>query len=110
MKKLLIISIGIFICFIGCKNAKHKIPDHVTLTWADDPYTTQTITWRTDTTELNGEIQYTIIDDSVYFESRMIKVKEDSCGKFKTDVGTWNLHKITIKGLKPGKIYWFKMR
>ncbi|VVB63269.1 Uncharacterised protein [uncultured archaeon] len=34
------------------------VPDHVTLSWVSDPMTTQTVTWRTDSTIGTGIVQY----------------------------------------------------
>jgi Icc-related predicted phosphoesterase len=58
---------------------------------------------------MNGEVQYTAIEDSANFAAKEITVKEDSSGKFQTEVGTWNLHTITLKGLKSGKTYCYRV-
>jgi Icc-related predicted phosphoesterase len=99
------------ICFysFSCIETRASVPDHITLTWADDPHTTQTITWRTDITETNGEVWYANIEDSANFATKKIAVKEDSSGIFKTDIGTWYLHTLTIKGLIPGKTYCYRV-
>lgn len=33
-------------------------PDHITLSWTDDPKTTQTITWRTISSNTSSKLQY----------------------------------------------------
>jgi acid phosphatase type 7 len=109
MKKAIIFFIIICIGFLGCQKVKHHQPDHITLSWADDPHTTQTFTWRTDTTVINGEVQFTMIEDSLKFGIKKMRVKEDSCSKFITDIGSWNIHTITIKGLIPGKAYCYRV-
>ena len=110
MKKNVFILIVICITIFQSKYAVSSVlPDHVTLTWSSDPHTTQTITWRTDITVLTGSVQYVNIEDSAKFASKAISIKEDSSGKFKTDIGTWNIHTVTIKGLIPGKTYCYRV-
>jgi acid phosphatase type 7 len=109
MKHAFIFLFILYICSFSCIEARAGVPDHVTLTWADDPHTTQTITWRTDIKETNGEVQYTNIENSVNFVTKSIVVKEDSSGKFTTDVGTWNIHTLTLKGLVAGKTYCYRV-
>ena len=97
------------ICLIsfGCRNSKHSIPDHITLTWAGDPHTTQTITWRTDTTEKQGDVRFT--EDSLNFESNATIFAQTDSGKFITDIGTWYLHTVAIKNLVAGRKYYYKV-
>jgi acid phosphatase type 7 len=38
-------------------------PDHITLTWSDDPMTTQTITWRTEPVVNSCVVQYSVNQD-----------------------------------------------
>ena len=99
------------ICIFSFTNLEVRsgVPDHITLTWAGDPHTTQTITWRTALTETSGEVQYTNIEDSANFATKAIVVKEDSSGKFMTDNGTWYLHTRTIKGLISGEKYCYRV-
>jgi Icc-related predicted phosphoesterase len=110
MKKIFILIIVISISVLECPNVISSIlPDHVTLTWSSDPHTTQTITWRTDVTVISGSVQYANVEDSANIATKGIYVKEDSSAKFKTDVGTWKIHTITIKSLKPGKTYCYRV-
>jgi len=109
MKKTIVLLVVICVYAFSFIEAKCSIPDHITLTWANDPHTTQTITWRTSINEIKGEVCYTNIEDSANFEAKKIVVKQDSSSIFKTDVGTWELHTLTIKGLKPGKTYCYKV-
>ena len=109
MKKTIILLMVICVSILECSNAISSVPDHITLTWSGDPHTTQTITWRTDMTVISGSVQYTGIEDSANFEVKAISIKEDSSGEFKTDIGTWNIHTITIKGLMPGKTYCYRV-
>ncbi|MEI6823912.1 MAG: metallophosphoesterase family protein, partial [Bacteroidota bacterium] len=108
MKNIFIITIIICGTLLSCKNNKLTTSDHITLTLADNPHTTQTITWRTDSTETIGEVQYTAIEDSALF-AKAIKIKEDSSGILRTDIGSWNIHSKTITDLKPGKTYCYRV-
>ena len=108
MKKSIILSfVGAALFF--CHTAKSSAPDRITLTWAGDPHTTQTITWRTDNTEAVGEVQYTAAEDSANFAAKKMDVKEDSSGKYKTDIESWYIHTLTLKNLKPGKTYCYRV-
>ena len=39
-------------------HAPSVLPDRVVLTWNNDPATTQSVTWRTDTSVINGYAQF----------------------------------------------------
>ena len=41
-------------------HAPTPLPDRVVLTWEDDPATTQSVTWRTDTATIKGMAQLAI--------------------------------------------------
>src|SRR5262247_2612941 len=41
-------------------NGVSSYPDRIVLTWSGDPATTQSITWRTDTTVANPVVQYAL--------------------------------------------------
>ena len=108
MKKIFLISIISCVFLLAFKPENHTTPDHIILTWADNPHTTQTISWRTNTDETNGEVEYTLIEDSAKFKKAVI-VKQDSTGTYRTDIGIWNIHSKTIKELKPGKTYCYRV-
>ena len=48
-------------------------PDHVVLTWSDDPKTTQTIRWRTSTAVSKGIVQYQKKSEYLSFKSHRPK-------------------------------------
>lgn len=58
---------------------------------------------------MSGSVQYADIVDSANFAVKEIEIKEDSSVNFKTNIGTWNIHTITIKGLKPCKTYCYRV-
>lgn len=83
-------------------------PDHITLTWTADPETTQTITWRTDTTVKNGIVQYAKEADKATFPSKALSVNA-KVEKFTSDLGDMNIHTATITGLEPGTKYVYRV-
>ncbi|TZE81524.1 fibronectin type III domain-containing protein [Calorimonas adulescens] len=84
------------------------IPDHVTLTWTDDPATTQTITWRTDTAVKSGIVEYARESDASQFPGNALTVKATT-REFSTDLGDINIHTATITGLVPGTRYVYRV-
>ncbi|HHV74494.1 MAG TPA: metallophosphoesterase [Thermoanaerobacterium sp.] len=80
------------------------LPDHITLTWTQDPTTTQTITWRTDTTVNLGQVQYGK-DPSL----KDAKTIDATVQKFSSDLGDMNIHSATLTNLDPGTTYYYRV-
>ncbi|SNX53726.1 fibronectin type III domain-containing protein [Thermoanaerobacterium sp. RBIITD] len=80
------------------------MPDHITLTWTQDPMTTQTITWRTDTTVNSGKVQYG--KDSALKDAKTV---DEKARKFTSDLGDMNIHSVTLTELEPGTKYYYKV-
>ncbi len=80
------------------------VPDHVTLTWTSDPMTTQTVTWRTDSTVQTGVVQYGM--DPELKKKGAIAAKVSI---LKTDLGDENIHTATLTGLAPGNRYYYRV-
>ncbi|MHB8119809.1 MAG: fibronectin type III domain-containing protein [Methanothrix sp.] len=72
-------------------------PDHVTLSWTSNPKTTQTVTWRTDTTVNTGFVQY---------NKRSVAAQ---VSRLKTDLGDENIYTATLTGLMPGARYYYRV-
>ncbi|OIQ09376.1 fibronectin type III domain-containing protein [Neomoorella thermoacetica] len=83
-------------------------PDHITLTWTQDPLTTQTITWRTDITIARGLVQYAKAADKASFPGKAATV-EATVQKFTSDLGDMNIHTATLTGLEPGTEYIYRV-
>ena len=83
-------------------------PDHITLTWSQDPKTTQTITWRTNTDIANGKVQYILASDAANFPDKAT-VSEETAQKLTTDAGDINIHSVTLTGLEAGKKYLYRV-
>jgi len=79
-------------------------PDHITLTWTGDTRTTQTITWRTDVDTTIGEVQYIAENESklIVHHAKIVTSKVE---ELSTNLGTMNIHSVTLTGLKPGVRY-----
>jgi len=81
-------------------------PDHITLSWTSDPKTTQTVTWRTDTTVKTGVVQYGTkrgLDDK-----NKLSVTAQA-NRLKTDLGDELIHTATLTGLIPGTRYYYRV-
>jgi hypothetical protein len=81
-------------------------PDHLTLTWSDDPTTTQTITWRTNTDVNIGEVKFKKASDSAYTNFELAKQSVfESNASDATSKGKMNIFTANIKNLTPGTKY-----
>jgi len=80
-------------------------PDHIMLTWSGDPTTTQTITWRAQSTVTQGSVRYKESDkpDAAYM-TRKADV-ETFTTKPGDAPGSMNIFSVTLAGLKPGARY-----
>lgn len=83
-------------------------PDHLTLTWANDPGTTQTITWRTDPGTTEGQVQY-IEQTKALTWPRIVQTCSAGMDSLTTNLGTMNIHSVTLTGLKPDTRYLFRV-
>jgi len=97
------------VCFwTGVVAAISPEPDHITLTWTKDPRTTQTITWRTDTTVTAGQVRfYEIANDTLPLPQILIVTASTSL--LETPAGNMNIHSATLNGLMPGKRYRYQV-
>lgn len=80
-------------------------PDHIMLTWSNDPTTTQTISWRAKSTITQGSVRYREADNP---DSSYMTVNA-SVEKFTTlpddAPGSMNIFTVQLTGLKPGTKY-----
>lgn len=84
------------------------MPDHITLTWADDTQTTQTITWRTEVKAIGGQIQYAQVVTGNALPGDMTTM-EAQVKELTTRWGSMNIHSGTLRGLKPGTRYIYRV-
>ncbi|NIA14757.1 MAG: metallophosphoesterase [Nitrospiraceae bacterium] len=84
-------------------------PDHVVLTWSEDPSTTQTIQWRTQTNVKNGVVAYRAKDmaGDAYTEAKAeFALIEDRM--LMNDRYT-HRHTAVLRGLKPATSYVYRV-
>ncbi|MFU0782375.1 MAG: 3',5'-cyclic AMP phosphodiesterase CpdA [Thermoanaerobacterium thermosaccharolyticum] len=81
-----------------------NLPDQIRLTWTQDPTTTQTITWRTDTTVNSGQVQYG--KDPLLKDAKTI---DATVQKFSSDLGDMNIHSATLTDLEPETKYYYRV-
>ncbi len=85
-------------------NATEK-PDHIVLTWSDDPVTTQTITWRAASTVTEGGVAYSEFgksDPECVYKKAVVELFTSAAGDSSVSM---NIFSVTLKGLKPGTKY-----
>jgi len=82
--------------------------EHITLTWAADPQTTQTITWQTDVAHVAGQVQYAPLGKDKAFP-RDAKSLIAGLEELTTNLGKINIHSVTVTGLKPGTSYIYRL-
>ncbi|MDU2063872.1 MAG: metallophosphoesterase [Sporomusaceae bacterium] len=84
------------------------LADHITLTWAEDPKTTQTILWRSKEA-VTGVVQY--LKTSRYKkqgwqDAATIQAISD---RLSTNLGDMNLQFVTLQKLAPGTSYTYRV-
>lgn len=81
-------------------------PDHVTLTWQQNPQTTQTITWRTDSSVFGGQVR---LSPALAKQTAQYQLIQAVTKSLQTNTGDLNLHSVTLTGLTPGTAYLYQV-
>jgi hypothetical protein len=84
------------------------VPDHIILTFSDDPTTSQPVTWRTDTTIHRAYAEFAPADASpnfVYTAKRLTAQTES----FALDQYYANYHSVIFTGLNPDSPYLYRV-
>lgn len=85
------------------------MPDRVVLTWSGDPATTQSVTWRTDTTVAAGVAQIGKAEHGPYVEKQATQVPSKT-ETISTDLGFQaTYHSVTFTGLQPSSQYSYRV-
>jgi len=86
-------------------------PDHITLTWSASPATTQTITWRTDSTIADGVVQYSLFADAIHLgESKYTHILQSKSEVLITEKKQkMYIHSVVIEGLTPDTKYSYRV-
>lgn len=84
--------------------------DHVLLTWTNNPKTTQTIIWRTASSEANGTIQWVaaeVFKQTSWDHAVAATATNDS---LHTEQGDWTIQYATLNDLKSGTHYVYRVQ
>ena len=81
-------------------------PDHITLTWLQNPQTTQTITWRTDSSISGGQVR---LSPNSARQTSQYQLIQAVTKPLQVNTGEMNLHSATLTGLKPGGSYFYQV-
>ena len=81
-------------------------PDHITLTWLQNPQTTQTITWRTDSSISGGQVR---LSPNSARQTSQYQLIQAVTKPLQVNTGEMNLHSATLTGLKPGSSYSYQV-
>ena len=84
------------------------IPDRIILTMEDDPSTSMSVTWRTDTTVMKAGAKIAIADATPDFRKNTTTVIAKTT-RLETDVNVAHFHTVTFKKLKPETQYAYQV-
>ena len=88
--------------------APKKIPDRIVITWSEDPTTTASVTWRTDTSITQAEGQIAKANASANFTT-WARSETARTEKWKRNRLAAHFHSVTFKGLKPNTLYAYRV-
>ena len=86
-------------------------PDHIDLSLTGDPTNTQTITWRTISTDKKANVQYRVKGATAWTTIPYLTPKTLTSGTGDTTVttGTESIYQTTLTGLTPGTTYEYQI-
>lgn len=84
------------------------VPDHILLTWSEDPQTTQLITWRMDIGAEDGFVQYVedLKDLPFPYDVRSVT---STVEKLTTNAVSMSIHSVNLTRLKPDTRYYYRV-
>ncbi len=88
--------------------APSKNPDRIILTWSDDPATTQTVNWRTDSSVEQGYAEISEATDGPRFVRDLTRISS-KIDELESSVGKSKYHHATFRDLKPSTKYVFRV-
>lgn len=83
-------------------------PDRIILTWSDAPATTQSVTWRTDTSVQAGRVEFAVAEPGPRFVKNAKSVAATSV-ELDSKGETARYHSATMRGLKPNTRYVYRV-
>ncbi|MBU2098095.1 MAG: fibronectin type III domain-containing protein [Gammaproteobacteria bacterium] len=88
-------------------HAPSPLPERVVLTWSDNPATTQSVTWRTDTSVKKAVAEIAVANangralDPVRFDAETTLLQ--------SDLNAAHYHSLTFKDLQPDTLYVYRV-
>lgn len=82
-------------------------PDHVVLTWGDDPRSTQSIQWRTSIATEKGVVRYRIEGTQEWAQMKAETVRLENHNTINDPITNW--HTVRLAELKPGTKYEYQV-
>jgi hypothetical protein len=89
-------------------HAPTAIPDRIVLTWTSNPATTQSVTWRTDTTVQRAIAEIAVAEDGPKFVKKAKSVVAETT-PLKSDLGEALYHTAIFEGLSPKTKYVYRV-
>lgn len=111
---LILVIIGLFttawLHLPATNNAPERglYPEHLILSWAADPATTVTITWRTKAGIEKSLVEYAPGSHGNSFPAGF-RLAVGKASLLKTNLGDFSIHTVTITNLKPGTSYLYRV-
>lgn len=87
-----------------------QFPDRIILTWSADPSTTQSVTWRTDSTITKSVAQILPESSAPQLDKPDAKEYDALTSSLKgPEYALSNYHSVTFSGLKPDQVYTYRV-
>jgi hypothetical protein len=88
-------------------HAPTPMPERVILTWSEDPSSTQSVTWRTDTSVKRALAEIAIANDNgLALNSERVDATTEH---FKSDLNEAHYHSLTFRDLQPDTLYAYRV-
>jgi 3',5'-cyclic AMP phosphodiesterase CpdA len=88
-------------------HAPTPLPDRVVLTWSEDPATTQSVTWRTDTSVTTAVAEIAVANaNGRALEPRRFGAETTD---FRSDLNHAHYHSLTFRDLRPDTLYAYRV-
>ena len=84
------------------------MPSRIILTWSGDPTTTQSVTWRTDTTVAKAFAEVIEADSGPIDAKKALRVTANTA-PFESSLFKTHAHNVTFTGLKPATRYAYRV-
>ncbi len=83
------------------------MPERITLTWSGDPATTQSVTWRTDTSVKHAVAEFAVANDAGR-DLQPVSVDAETT-YFESDINEAHYHTVKFQHLTPDTLYTYRV-